>query len=365
MGSCFDLDMYDVWANLRSFEETVRYLEQADISPIRKLHGPRLLTCGGPVRPIPFGCASSVVADVHALSNYSSQSGEVPWAGQLVVKNTFLDFKVPIARDFTDTLRRSASAPAVLISSAAESSYHFTPIAGDLSLVLSSLGLAKSFSDVEARFALVLDSFQTFADVYDSASSTVGDMVDACLARSESTSWCRTQLFNASVRKLERYERSKGVDESTLRCRQLIEATECHVWLRVTSSVWCRSWRTLLFCLARASCMSVKSFIEQLFRNLDLESTRKDFFSLLAAYKGVRNWQIQKVVDAMSKFHVDKSLTVVSIFTREVRIYRPFEKVLRYWDMGSFVEEDQTVVRTVLFFDKIRDTYTLYKVESV
>ena len=67
----------------------------------------------------------------------------------------------------------------------------------------------------------------------------------------------------------------------------------------------------------------------------------------------------------MSKFYAAESLTVVSIYTREVRIFRPFQKVLRYFDMVSPLEEDQTVVRTVLFFDKTRNTYTLYQVESV
>ena len=100
--------------------------------------------------------------------------------------------------------------------------------------------------------------------------------------------------------------------------------------------------------------------------NLHLDvSTKQDFFSLLVEYKAVRNWQIQKIVDAMSKFCAEKGLAVVNIHTGEVRFFRPLQKVFRFFPRVLSLEEEPIVVRTLLFFDKTRDTYTLYQMESV
>ena len=117
--------------------------------------------------------------------------------------------------------------------------------------------------------------------------------------------------------------------------RSTLDSTENRIWL--SSTGWCgqRTWRTFFQCLSVALAIPVVRFMHDLKELLHLQrpSEIRSFYRDLFAYRPLREYHIQHVVDACYYLALHQ-LVIICKYFRDIKVFRPFvhKELLNYYD---------------------------------
>ena len=284
----------------------------------------------------------------------------VAWSKFLVVKNTFYDVDVCHTGKVC-AIRRTVSSPALCMQSiSVEEPRDATSYVG--SIVVQDTNIPHGHDNaVDSSFVSMLASFLNSEEAFSLDLHGINARCDKLIY---STILSREAVFESCLQRLQLHERFVVSSMPRLNCRQILDSTECYVWLCATSLTLPRSWRTFLFSLARACVMDLRHFVGLIFNKLQV-CNRHAFMALISNYKPVRHWQIQLVVNAVA-LELGGCLPLLETAIKRVKVFYPYTKPST-WTMSAYRlhSEEFASATNMLVYRKTTETFTLWRFKQL
>ena len=280
----------------------------------------------------------------------------VAWAKSLVVKNTFYDVNVCHSGNVC-AIRRTVSAPALCMQSISVGEPRDANSCVSTIVVQDTTIPNAHNNSVDSNFVSMLTSFLIAEEAFSLDLHGINTRCDELIY---STIISREAVYESCLQRLQLHERFVVSSMPRLNCRQILDSTECYVWLCATSLTLPRSWRTILFSLARACDMDIRHFVRLIFHKLQV-CNRHDFMALISNYKPVRHWQIQLVVNAVA-LELGGCLPLLETAHQRVKVFYPDAKPST-WTMSGYKlhSEEFASATNMLVYRRTTDTFTLWR----